>query len=227
MIQKSGLKRKIIDSLTPAFNELGFEFIGGPANHFRQQAGEDIVEVYFNIFSSGRVYFSKMILSVKAIEEVVLSIGVPSMDLTSYHAGEDYFPTITDKEKYPTDIVDTYPIEVEEQLEIFVSGVKMYMKDRGIDFAQYYRHLPNALKAMDALEKEGDQWHQLLGGGADHLFRGLIISKICGDPEYERKIKRTDAIFYDADFRLDEWIPYYAKLKERLLTLKPKYNSEA
>jgi hypothetical protein len=216
----------MIDGLIPVFNEMGFKFIGGPANHFRRPVKEDIAEVYFNVLSSGRVYFSKVILSVKAVEEVVLSIGIPSMDLTSYLSAEDCLPTLQDQKEHSTDVVNIYPIENKSQLEEFISGLKLYMKDRGIAFAEYYHHLPNALKAMDALEKEGQQWHQLLGGGADHLFRGLVISKICADQGFEQKIRRTDAIFYDASFQLEEWIPHYEKLKERLLTMEPKYKYE-
>ncbi|MGV4528957.1 hypothetical protein [Ornithobacterium rhinotracheale] len=74
---------------------------------------------------------------------------------------------------------------------------------------------------MDELTAQGKYWHEILSGSADYLFRGLIISKLCNDPNYNEKIKYTDKIFYD---KPDEWIPYYEKLKERLKSVEPKYN---
>jgi hypothetical protein len=225
-MQKNTLQKIMIDSLTPVFKELGFHYIGDAVNHFRRSIDDDIAEVYFNVFSDGRVYFSKVILSVKIVEDIILAVGIPTMDLTSYQAGKDYLSTISDNREYPTDIADAYPIEDAEQLLLFVSGITQYMKDHGSPFAEHYHHLPNALKAIDALEREGQQWHQLLGGGADHLIRGLIISRVCSDPDYNRKTKRVDAIFYDKNMGLEQWIPYYEKLKEKLLNVVPKYNYE-
>ncbi|MCX2744393.1 hypothetical protein OO013_10975 [Mangrovivirga sp. M17] len=51
-------------------------------------------------------------------------------------------------------------------------------------------------------------------------FRGLIISKLCNDPNYNQKFRKVEAIFDEPD----EWLPYWEKLKAVLPTIEPKYN---
>ena len=75
---------------------------------------------------------------------------------------------------------------------------------------------------MDNLENQGKYWKEILVGLADYDFRGLIISKLCNDPNFDTKVKSRDEIFYKIP-QLSEWIPYYEKLKERLKTIEPKY----
>ena len=74
---------------------------------------------------------------------------------------------------------------------------------------------------MDELQAEGKYWSEILSGCEDNLFRGLIISKLCNDKNYNKKIEYVDSIFYESP---DEWIPYYEKLKERLKSVEPIYN---
>jgi hypothetical protein len=225
-MKKNELQKAMIDRLTPIFKDLDFRLIKGEPNYFRRSINDDIAEVYFTVFSDGRVLFSKAILSIKIVEDVILSVGVPSMDLTRYHAGDEYLQTVRDQRAYPTDIAYTHPIKSEEQLQTFVFGIKQYMKDHGMPFIELYHYVPNILKRLDTLTREGESWHTLMGGSGGNLFRVLIISKICNDPEFEQKIGQVDAFFFDTSRQLEEWKPYYENLKEKLLNLSPKYNYE-
>ena len=71
------------------------------------------------------------------------------------------------------------------------------------------------LRNRDALENEGKYWHEILGGGPEFFFRGLLISKFCNDPDFKRKIDYVDELFYPNVSK--EWIPYYEALKKRLI----------
>ena len=98
---------------------------------------------------------------------------------------------------------------------------------KGADFVQHYSYLPNVLKRMDELVEAGLTWQYphkgILSGTLDARFRGLIISKLCNDPNFERKIAWCDERFYDGTN--DNWLPYYEKLKAEVLpTIEPKYN---
>ena len=73
---------------------------------------------------------------------------------------------------------------------------------------------------MDRLEAEGLYWKEILSGGPDYLFRGVIISKLCNDPQYDQKLSFVDSLMQD----LDEWQPYWEKLKAVLHTIEPKYS---
>ena len=75
---------------------------------------------------------------------------------------------------------------------------------------------------MDELVDTGGYWSDLLTGGVSHLFKGLIISKLCNDPNFYNKIIFVDNIFATED--ISEYLPYYEKLKERLKSVEPIYN---
>jgi hypothetical protein len=74
---------------------------------------------------------------------------------------------------------------------------------------------------MNRLEREGKYWAEILTGWPD-FFRGLIISKLCNDTDFERKQNLMDEKFNIP--KLKKQLPYYEKLKRRLKTLKPIYN---
>ncbi len=97
------------------------------------------------------------------------------------------------------------------------------MEMEGLPFIEHYSYLPNVLTEMNRLEKEGKYWHEILGGRLEHVFRGLIISKLCNDYDYERKFKRWEEIIC-GNSKYEKWYPYLKKLKEKLATLKPIYN---
>jgi hypothetical protein len=92
-----------------------------------------------------------------------------------------------------------------------------------LEFTEYYSHLPNVLAEMNRLEAEGKYWNGILGGLADYLFRGLIISKLCNDDDFERKVQYCDEKLNSRP-SLAIWLPYYEKLKARLQNLQPMYN---
>ena len=120
-------------------------------------------------------------------------------------------------------------IDTEEEVEEFCDWYLGYINGEGADFVQYYSYLPNVLKRMDELLNQGLSWQNgeqgILAGTLDAFFRGLIIAKLCNDPEsnFESKVRFCEKYLYDGTN--NEWLPYYEKLKAEVLpTIEPKYN---
>ena len=172
---------------------------------------------YLNFSDMGDLYFSKYSMSIKQVESIVEEISSPND--TSHLDKERYIsPTILDtsKNSYLYKIIQT-----QKELEDFTNWVIDYLEKEGKHFIETYSYLPNILKKMDELLAEGKYWSEILSGSEDNLFRGLIISKLCNDKNYNKKIEYVDSIFYESP---DDWIPYYEKLKERLKSVEPIYN---
>ena len=172
---------------------------------------------YLNFSDMGDLYFSKYSMSIKQVESIVEEISSPND--TSHLDKERYIsPTILDtsKNSYLYKIIET-----QKELEDFTNWVIDYLEKEGKHFIETYSYLPNILKKMDELLAEGKYWSEILSGCEDNLFRGLIISKLCNDKNYNKKIEYVDSIFYESP---DDWLPYYEKLKERLKSVEPIYN---
>ena len=172
---------------------------------------------YLNFSDMGDLYFSKYSMSIKQVESIVEEISSPND--TSHLDKERYIsPTIleTSKNSYLYKIIET-----QKELEDFTNWVIDYLEKEGKHFIETYSYLPNILKKMDELLAEGKYWSEILSGCEDNLFRGLIISKLCNDKNYNKKIEYIDSIFYESP---DDWLPYYEKLKERLKSVEPIYN---
>lgn len=97
----------------------------------------------------------------------------------------------------------------------------------GKDFVEHYSYLPNVLKRTDELLKAGLTWQHpnkgILSGSLDAEFRGVIISKLCNDPNFDEKLEECDRVFTEERYQI--WAPYYEKLKAEVLpTIEPKYN---
>lgn len=146
----------------------------------------------------------------------------PSWDI---YRGTILTPTIRHHSfiaEYHLSVIDT-----EEKIEEFCNWYLGYINGEGEDFVQHYSYLPNVLKRMDELVEEGLTWQYpnkgILAGTLDAEFRGLIISKLCNDPNFLQKLEECDQVF--SEDRYKRWVPYYEKLKAEVLpTIEPKYN---
>ena len=141
------------------------------------------------------------------------------------HRGTILTPTISHStfvDEYQTADMDT-----EEQIEDYCNWYLGYINGEGADFVQHYSYLPNVLKRMDELVEAGLTWQYphkgILSGTLDAELRGLIISKLCNDPNFFHKLEECDLVF--SEERYKKWLPYYEKLKAEVLpTIEPKYN---
>ena len=119
-----------------------------------------------------------------------------------------------------------YDVNTQEELEFFTEWILNYLKTDGQKFIETYSYLPNILKKMDELTAQGKTWQNMengiLSGSLDAEFRGLIIAKLCNDPNFQKKVEMCDTVFNESCY--EEWLPYYEKLKERLKSVESIYN---
>lgn len=194
---------------------------------FRKWKNDFLLNIYVNLNTSGWMEFSRINIHFPIVEQEILTLEPPGMNWSSYLKGESFFPTISDRKSVLAYDTKKNPVETEEHALLFAQSVIKYMENEGRQFEEHYSYLPNVLEEMNKLEKAGQYWSGINGRGGiirgfgDSFFRGLIISKLCNDEDYERKLKMVDAFFYEEP---DHWIPFYERLKERLTEIEPKYN---
>jgi hypothetical protein len=191
---------------------------------FRKWENNFLLNVYVNLNTSGWMEFSRINIHFPIVEQEILALEPPGMNWSSYLKGESFFPTISDRKSVLAYDAKKNPVETEEHALLFAQSVIKYMENEGRQFEEHYSYLPNVLEQMDKLEKDGKYWYEILGGGGAYIFRGLIISKLCNDNDFERKLEKASEIYNDADNNPEVWVPYFEKLKEKLKTIEPKYN---
>ena len=218
MLTKKEKKAYVFKHLDALLKPLGYKALKtGEDPRYILENEYNKYRFYLNFSNMGDLYFSKYDIAIKEVEDIIEEIGTPIN--TSHLDSNRYFSdTVTDTSENPY-LYEV--IETQEQLELFTNWMLSYLQNEGKHFIETYSYLPNILKRMDELQDKGKYWCEILSGGPDNLFRGLIISKLCNDSHYENKVKYVDKIFYEEP---DEWLPYYEKLKERLKTIEPIYN---
>lgn len=212
----------------PYFSKIGFRFDKGIPNKYYRNEKELIYDLGFNFLIKSDFHTNSLLMiSFKKVEEIVIEIGMPNNDLIPYKNGENYMITI--KHPFYYQIYEQkfsqINLKTVEGFEQWGHLILEYMEGEGKAFMERYSYLPNVLKEMDRLEAEGKYWKEILVAGSPiWFFRGLIISKLCNDINFSSKKKWVDIFFNDAQYELEEWLPYYEKLKERLKTIEPIYN---
>jgi hypothetical protein len=225
-MEKISPKKTLFNILKPYFIEKGYKyFINIGANIFVKIVDDNyVIHFHFNIFQNGGPYFSRFKISHFEVEDIILEIGMPTNTMEGYREKKQhFFPTVTDTNT-EINFDENNILETEKQAREYAKAVIKYAEVDGKMFVEKYHFLPNVSIEIERLEKEGKYWKEFLSGGPDFLFRGLIISKLCNDINFENKLNRVDNYFSDKQWNLDEWKPYYEKLKLKLKTLSPKYN---
>ena len=226
MLTKKEKKEYVFKKLDEVLKPQGYYLVKtGLDPSFILKENDKIVYFFFNFKDMGQIAFSKLMISIKIVEEIIFEIKEPDQDY-SYIDNKKYFlTTVFDGEtKMPEGYYRGigYDVNTQEELEFFTEWILNYLKTDGQKFIETYSYLPNILKKMDELVDTGGYWSDLLTGGVPHLFKGLIISKLCNDPNFYNKIIFVDNIFATED--ISEYLPYYEKLKERLKSVEPIYN---
>ena len=188
-----------------------------------------IVNVGFNFKDMGQIAFSKIFISIKCVEEIIFEIKKPNQDYSFIDNKKYFLLTVFDGEtKMPDGYYRGigYDINSQEDLVFFTEWILNYLKTDGQKFIETYSYLPNILKKMDELTAQGKTWQNrengILSGSLDAEFRGLIIAKLCNDPNFQKKVEMCDTVFNESCY--EEWLPYYEKLKEHLKSVEPIYN---
>ena len=226
MLTKKEKKEYVFKKLNEFLKPQGYYLVKtGLDPSFILKENDKIVYFFFNFKDMGQIAFSKLMISIKIVEEIIFEIKKPDQDYSHIDNKKYFLTTVFDGEtKMPDGYYRGigYDINSQEDLVFFTEWILNYLKTDGQKFIETYSYLPNILKKMDELVDTGGYWSDLLTGGVPHLFKGLIISKLCNDPNFYNKIIFVDNIFATED--ISEYLPYYEKLKERLKSVEPIYN---
>lgn len=219
---KSERKKIVFKEFDLYFNPLGYKGIktGGDPTYVLKTK-DFVVTFFMNFLDVGGIDISGIRMSILEVENHIISLFGKQYICDKYFYDEKryFLDTISDKRR-----LDKFSnVELKTEIEVleFVQWYINYFEKEGKHFIETNSYLPNILKKMDELQAEGKYWSEILSGCEDNLFRGLIISKLCNDKNYNKKIEYVDSIFYESP---DDWIPYYEKLKERLKSVEPIYN---
>ncbi|UII25835.1 hypothetical protein LVD15_21420 [Fulvivirga maritima] len=207
--------------LTPYLEKIGYNsyLTGGDPSYNNKVNEYLVVHFFFNFYTNGGIGSSALFLTNYDVEDHILSTGIPTNELIQQRKKTKYhLPTVAFRD-LPSSLEEK-SLESKEELEEYAHSYITYLENEGQAFIEKYSYLPNILKEMDRLEAEGKYWKEILSGGPEYLFRGVIISKLCNDPKFEDKQLFVDSLLGD----LDEWQPYWQKLKGILPTIEPKYS---
>ena len=226
MLTKKEKKEYVFKKLNEFLKPQGYYLVKtGLDPSFILKENDKIVYFFFNFKDMGQIAFSKLMISIKIVEEIIFEIKKPDQDYSHIDNKKYFLTTVFDGEtKMPEGYYRGigYDVNTQEDLEFFTEWILNYLKTDAQKFIETYSYLPNILKKMDELVDIGGYWSDLLTGGVPHLFKGLIISKLCNDPNFYNKIIFVDNIFATED--ISEYLPYYEKLKERLKSVESIYN---
>jgi hypothetical protein len=224
-MKKSDKKEFVFEKLLQLLNPKGYYLVKtGLDPTFVLKKEDQIISFFFNFKDGGQISFSKIFISLPIVEDIMFEIKKPNQDYSFIDQKKNFLITIQDKytlmpEGYYSGI--GYEVNNEEELSFFTNWIVNYLKNEGEKFIEKYSYLPNVLAEMDKLELEGKYWNELLAGGPEFLFRGLIVSKLCNDEKYNKKLSYVESLLISM---ADDYLPYFETLKIRLNDLKPKYN---
>ena len=220
---KSETKKIVFKEFDLYFNPLGYKGIktGGDPTYVLKTK-DFVVTFFMNFLDVGGIDISGIRMSILEVENHIINLfGKQYISDKYFYDEKRYFlDTISDKKR-----LDKFSnVELKTEIEVldFIQWYINYFEKEGKHFIETYSYLPNILKKMDELVDTGGYWSDLLTGGVPHLFKGLIISKLCNDPNFYNKIIFVDNIFATKD--ISEYLSYYEKLKERLKSVEPIYN---
>ena len=220
---KSERKKIVFKEFDLYFNPLGYKGIKTDGDPTYVLKTKDFVVTFFmNFLDVGGIDISGIRMSILEVENHIINLFGEQYICDKYFYDEKryFLDTISDKKR-----LDKFSnVELKTEIEVldFIQWYINYFEKEGKHFIETYSYLPNILKKMDELVDTGGYWSDLLTGGVPHLFKGLIISKLCNDPNFCNKIIFVDNIFATED--ISEYLPYYEKLKERLKSVEPIYN---
>ena len=210
---------KEFDEYLKPLNFKGYKSGGDPAYLLKFE--DRVISFFMNFKDAQWIAISGIKISILLVEQYIIEIFGKDYIMEKYFYDKKKYFLTTINDKNFTNKFDSIELNTEYEIINFTNWYIKYLKTDGQKFIETYSYLPNILKKMDELQAEGKYWSEILSGCEDNLFRGLIISKLCNDKNYNKKIEYVDSIFYESP---DDWIPYYEKLKERLKSVEPIYN---
>lgn len=205
------------DVLNKYFHSKGYKLFNESNTSIFVRKNENIaIHFFFNFFSNYTIGVSPLFISFYEVEDYLLDIGIPDQGLTEYKKKEKLnLPTI-EFNHIPDDLSNKTILTTIDVNEIANKFISFYTNE-GLTFISQYSNLIEIYNDLPGIPK----WKNLICGMGDAYIRGLIISKLCNDPLFEKKLETIDQMIQNAD----NWTPYWKKYKTTLKKIEPKYNT--
>lgn len=207
-------KRILFNQLLGWIKEKGFKYTTQGGEKFTKETDDWIYSIAFNFYENSTDHFtSTLMMHSKVVEGVILEVGMPNINLETYRKGENILYTLHDQNNLEPYMKKRAEINLEHESGYieWADLIKAYMGNEAQVFSHQFSSLQNILLQIEDVEQRGlKNYLEIIVGGIDHLFRVLIISKLCGDENYHLRKKRFDHIVLQPKY--SSWHPYYNKL---------------
>ncbi len=235
------MKKIVFKRLDAELKPLGWKAYKSGYNPAYVLDTEQYKIIFDMCFEGGKITFFRIEMAIKEIETYISEcIGD-----TELLPGGGII--IDNKTVFRTTVVDkTYLEKCHESVIETVDDVNMivdyfldYLFGIAKKFVEACLYLPNIVREMDKHVRQEGAWmcapHMYSGrievsGFYDGFFRGLIISKMCDDPNFKNKLNLVESEvnapnaddYWGTSFRSD-----YEKLKQLLPTIELKYSMDS
>ena len=153
MLTKKEKKEYVFKKLDEVLKPQGYYLVKtGLDPSFILKGKDKIVYFFFNFKDMGQIAFSKLMISIKIVEEIIFEIKEPDQDYSHIDNKKYFLTTVFDGEtKMPDGYYRGigYDINSQEDLVFFTEWILNYLKTDGQKFIETYSYLPNILKKMD------------------------------------------------------------------------------
>ena len=215
---------KEFDEYLKPLNFKGYKSGGDPAYLLKFE--DRVISFFMNFKDAQWIAISGIKISILLVEQYIIEIFGKDYIMEKYFYDKKKYFLTTINDKNFTNKFDSIELNTEYEIINFTNWYIKYLETDSQKFIETYSYLPNILKKMDELTAQGKTWQNMengiLSGSLDAEFRGLIIAKLCNDPNFQKKVEMCDTVFNESCY--EEWLPYYEKLKERLKSVEPIYN---
>ena len=215
---------KEFDEYLKPLNFKGYKSGGDPAYLLKFE--DRVISFFMNFKDAQWIAISGIKISILLVEQYIIEIFGKDYIMEKYFYDKKKYFLTTINDKNFTNKFDSIELNTEYEIINFTNWYIKYLETDGQKFIETYSYLPNILKKMDELTAQGKTWQNrengILSGSLDAEFRGLIIAKLCNDPNFQKKVEMCDTVFNESCY--EEWLPYYEKLKERLKSVESIYN---
>ncbi|MCU0351720.1 MAG: hypothetical protein MUF43_12985 [Flavobacterium sp.] len=217
------VEKMIKETLLTTVESNGFYYFHEYQNTYFRKKENDCIYQYaiFGTVAGNRFSLSQQIAN-RRIEDIIFEIGLPNIDLTNFDRKKNFLFMVNQNNLDEFHFIQLKNIDVIQQ---FCKNIIHYLQNQGNIFFDKYSYLPNILEEMNNNQKDNIYWsYGILKGTPEPFMAGLIISKLCNDPDYDNKFTYVMGLYSAPENKLTAYLPYLEKLRERLKSVEPIYN---
>lgn len=218
------VKHEVVDRLKKELYDLGFVYVSESPGYFMYKPNEEVQVDFFLGLSTKVVQqkVSRLGVGFVEVERILLKVGsLPSFDVQSVKSKGKVRNTIRLNDPRVQSLL-FYDVDSKETLDVFVKNIISYIVNHGLPFYERYSTLENVLDKMKELRREGKLWNQILDGGPEFLFKGLIISKLCQDTEFDELQSYVEKLVTE-QLKDQAWVDAFESMKVVLSNTYPPH----